>query len=379
MQGHGFYDEETGAFIPPIYQTAIFEQPDRRTGETRMTDRGTELKYSREENPTVRALEHALAAVEEAEDALAFASGMAAISTAYVALLRSGSRLVAPAEAYGTTIQLATELSKFGVRVVKTWPSTDDIIQAIKPRDLVLVETVTNPTLRVIDVPEVAKRCREEESILVVDNTFASPVVYRPLVDGAHLVVESLTKYIAGHNDVVGGCLAGPAQQIKELWDWRRRMGCIMHPFEAFLVLRGLKTLEVRFERQSRTALHIAEFLEDHPHVGEVMYPGLASSPYKSIADKMFARRLYGGVVSFKVKGGKEEALRVLSRVRVIKPSPSLGGVESLLTYPVISAAKTIPEEDRRRLGITEGLLRLSVGLEDPEDLIEDLDAALSL
>ncbi|RLF06570.1 MAG: cystathionine gamma-synthase family protein [Thermoprotei archaeon] len=378
IHGHGFFDEATGAFIPPIYQTAIFEQPDRRTGETRLTDRGTELKYSREENPTVRALERTLAALEEADDALAFSSGMAAISTTYVALLKRGSRLVVPAQAYGTTIQLATELTKFGVKIAKVWPSTDSIIEAVRTGDVVLVETITNPTLRVIDVPAVAKRCREVGATLVVDNTFASPVIYRPLADGADLVIESLTKYIAGHNDVVGGCIAGPSESIAQLWEWRRRMGSIAHPFDAFLTLRGLKTLEVRFERQSRTALEIAEFLEDHPLVEEVMYPGLSSSPYKELADRMFIKKLYGGVVSFKVKGGRSKALRVLSRVHVIRPSPSLGGTESLLTYPVISAAKTIPEEDRKKLGITEGLLRLSVGLEDPEDLKEDLATALS-
>lgn len=192
------------------------------------------------------------------------------------------------------------------------------------------------------------------------------------------MAVESLTKYIAGHNDVIGGCVAGSRGTIGDLWEWRRKLGTIMSPFEAFLVLRGLKTLEVRFERLSRTALELAEFLEDHPAVEEVLYPGLSSSPYKSIADRIFERRLYGGVLSFKVKGGRSKALEVLRRVRIIKPAPSLGGTESLLTYPVISAAKTMPEEDRLKLGITDNLLRLSVGLEDPEDLKEDLSAALA-
>ncbi|MEM2592752.1 MAG: PLP-dependent transferase, partial [Thermofilaceae archaeon] len=162
-----------------------------------------------------------------------------------------------------------------------------------------------------------------------------------------------------------------------ELWEWRRKLGTVMNPFEAFLVLRGLKTLEIRYERVSRTALELAEFLEDHPKVVEVLYPGLSSSPYKSIADRIFERRLYGGVLSFKVKGGRNEALQVLRRVRVIRPAPSLGGTESLLTYPVISAAKMMPEEDRVKLGIADNLLRLSVGLEDPEDLKEDLSSAL--
>ncbi len=378
LHGHGFFEEETGTPIPPIYQVAMFEQPDRRTGETRLTDRGTELKYSREENPTVRALERALAAIEDSEDALAFSSGMSAISTLYMALLKSGARIVVPIEAYGTTIQLAADLSKFDVEAVKVWPSAEAFIEAIKPGDIAILETVTNPTLKVVDVREVAKACREVGATLIVDNTFASPVVYRPQADEASYTVESLTKYIGGHNDVVGGCVASKRERVAELWEWRRKLGTIMHPFEAFLVLRGLKTLEVRFERQSQTALEIAEYLSEHPRVEEVLYPGLSSSPYKPLADKLFARRLYGGVVSFKVKGGRSEALKVLSKVKVITASPSLGGTESLLTYPIISAAKMIPEEDRLKLGITDGLLRLSVGLEDPEDLKEDISNALA-
>ncbi|MEM2790890.1 MAG: cystathionine gamma-synthase family protein [Thermofilaceae archaeon] len=377
VHGHSYFDEKTGAFIPPIYQTAMFEQPERATGETRLTDRGTELKYSREENPTVRSLERALAAAEGADDSLAFSSGMAAISTAYLALLRSGARIVVTMEGYGTTIQLASDLGKFGVKSVKVWPAAEAFIEEVRGGDVVLIETVTNPTLRVVDVPEVAKRCREVGATLIVDNTFASPVVFKPIRAGAHMVVESLTKYIAGHNDVLGGCIAGPNGSIRELWEWRRKLGTVMNPFEAFLVLRGLKTLEIRYERVSRTALELAEFLEDHPKVVEVLYPGLSSSPYKSIADRIFERRLYGGVLSFKVKGGRNEALQVLRRVRVIRPAPSLGGTESLLTYPVISAAKMMPEEDRVKLGIADNLLRLSVGLEDPEDLKEDLSSAL--
>ncbi|MEM1522165.1 MAG: cystathionine gamma-synthase family protein [Thermofilaceae archaeon] len=377
VHGHSYFDEKTGAFIPPIYQTAMFEQPERATGETRLTDRGTELKYSREENPTVRSLERALAAAEGADDSLAFSSGMAAISTAYLALLRSGARIVVTMEGYGTTIQLASDLGKFGVKSVKVWPAAEAFIEEVRGGDVVLIETVTNPTLRVVDVPEIAKWCREVGATLIVDNTFASPVVFKPIRAGAHMVVESLTKYIAGHNDVLGGCIAGPNGSIRELWEWRRKLGTVMNPFEAFLVLRSLKTLEIRYERVSRTALELAEFLEDHPKVVEVLYPGLSSSPYKSIADRIFERRLYGGVLSFKVKGGRNEALQVLRRVRVIRPAPSLGGTESLLTYPVISAAKMMPEEDRVKLGIADNLLRLSVGLEDPEDLKEDLSSAL--
>ncbi|MET1128876.1 MAG: cystathionine gamma-synthase family protein [Thermoproteota archaeon] len=380
IHGHSYYEEGTGAFIPPIYLAAIFEQPDRRTGETRVTDRGTELKYSREENPTVRALERVLAQLELGEDALAFSSGMAAITTLLLGLLEPGDEVVVPLEAYGGTLALLGKLAgKLRLEVRKAWPDTESIVNAVTGRTkLVLVETVTNPTLRVIDVRRVAKRCHEVGALLVVDNTFASPVLYNPLRDGAYAVVHSLTKYISGHNDVVGGAVVSGAEAISELWGWRKVLGTIMHPFEAYMTLRGVKTLDLRFEAQSKSALELAEFLEDHPRVEEVLYPGLRSSPYRGVADRLFKRRLYGGVVSFKVRGGKDAALRVLRRVKVIKPSPSLGGTESLLAYPVISAASMIPPEDREKLGITANLLRLSVGLEDVEDLKEDLEQALS-
>ncbi|MGC9201866.1 MAG: cystathionine gamma-synthase family protein [Thermoproteota archaeon] len=379
VHGHEYSDPKLGAFKVPIFVTAIFEQPERETGETRKTDRGTELKYSREENPTVRALEKSLAKLEGAEDSLAFNSGMAAISTLYFSLLKSDSKIVVPLESYSVTTQLAEDLSKFGIKTVKVWPSTDAIIEAIdNDTKLVFVETITNPMLRVVNISEISKVCQERNIPLVVDNTFATPVIFKPLKHGAKVVVHSTTKYIAGHNDVVGGALITDKRTIVEnFWDWRRKLGNIVQPLEAFLVLRGMSTLSVRFERQSRSALEIAEFLKEHSRILEVRYPGLKDDESHSVASKLFEKDLYGGVVTFKVKDGKEGAIRVLKKVNIIKPAPSLGGVESLLTYPVISAAKLIAPEDRERLGITEDVLRLSVGLEDVEDLKEDLDQAL--
>lgn len=380
IHGHGFHDERYGVFIPPIYLTAIYEQPNRSVGDTLLTDRGTDLKYSREENITTRALENVIAKLELADDALAFNSGMAALSAVYLHSLRHGINVVLPMEAYGTTIQLMTLLSeKFGIKVSKVWPSTDAVINAIdEDTKLVIIETITNPTLRVFDVYEIAKRVREVNALLVVDNTLATPVIYNPIKDGAQIVIHSLTKYIAGHNDVVGGAAASSKELIRELWEWRRMLGSILQPFEAYLILRGVKTLDIRVERQCKSALAIAEFLRDHPKVREVYYPGLPDSPYKSLADRMFSKRLYGALVSFKVTGGRDGALRVLNKVGIIKPSPSLGGTESLLTYPVISASRSIPDDERVKLGITDDLLRLSVGLEDVNDLIEDLDQALN-
>lgn len=379
IHGHEYYDENLGVFIPPIYLTAMFEQPNRKTGSTLLTDRNTELKYSREENPTVRALEHILAKLENGEDALAFNSGMGAILTVYLAFLEKSDEVVVPMEGYGTSIQLLTDIgAKFGVQVKKVWPDETSIIEAISSKTkFVILETMTNPTLKVINVREVTKEAFELNVLTVVDNTFATPLAYNPLDDNATIVIHSTTKYIAGHNDVIGGALITNSDMTNLLWDWRRKLGSMQSPFDAYLTLRGVKTLSIRFEKQCRNAQEIAEFLNEHPKVEEVLYPGLPTSPHHSVACKLFKKKLFGSVLSFKVKGGQTKALQTLRKTKIIKSSPSLGGTETLLTYPVISAAKTIPEEDRIKLGITDNLLRLSVGLEDINDLIEDLDKAL--
>jgi len=380
IHGHDFYDERNGLFKVPIHQIAIYEHPDRRTGEPRKTDRGFDLKYSREENLTVRALEKILAKLENGVDSLAFSSGMAAISAAFISRIKSGSTILLPKECYGATQQLAWGLEKLGVKVILARSDSEEFAEKLEENvSLALVETITNPLVRVVDVRTLARRCRELGIPLIVDNTFATPVIYNPLDDDAWISLHSLTKYIAGHNDVIGGAIiVNNSKDLELLWDWRRMLGTILSPFDAFLTIRGAATLETRFEKQSKTALELAEFLEDHPKIEEVHYPGLSSSPHKSVADKLFKKKFYGGVLSFKVKGGQREALAVLRSVKIIKPSPSLGGVESLLAYPIWSAVKNMPEELQKELGITDNLLRLSTGLEDVEDLKEDLDAALS-
>ncbi|MGC8969889.1 MAG: cystathionine gamma-synthase family protein [Conexivisphaera sp.] len=379
IHGHDYYDEDQGYFIPPIYMGTICEHPDRETGQPRVTERGTELKYAREENVTVEALEKVIAKIEDAADALAYSSGMGAISSLLVSMLRPGMRVVVPMEEYGTTIRLMEEMTKFGIRVDQVWPDTQSMLDALsRPADIVFLETMTNPTLKVLDVREISRAARDAGAKLIVDNTFVTPYLYRPLRDGAYAVVHSATKYLAGHNDVLAGVSAFPDQgTARAAWEWRRMLGSTMSAFNAYLVLRGLKSLGIRLERESASAMAVAEFLRDHPAVKKVYYPGLRDSPYREVADRLFERKLYGAVVSFELKGGKDAVLRALKRVRVIKPSPSLGGTESLLTYAAMSASGPIAPEIREKLGITEGLLRLSVGLEDVEDLLEDLDAAL--
>ncbi len=380
IHGHDYFDVETGTFKVPLYLSTIFEHPDRRTGESRKSDRGFDQKYSREENPTVRGFEKVIEKLEKAESALAFSSGMASIAAVYLSALGAGDTIVITKESYGTTQELALNLAKFGVKTVLAGPETEDFLEKIKPGvSLAFVETITNPKARVVDVRKIAGRCKETGTRLIVDNTFATPVLYKPLLDGAWVTLHSVTKYMGGHNDLVGGVIAlNDSMDLTDLWEFRRKLGSIMGPFEAFLALRGISTLKVRFETQSRNALAIAEFLEDHPKVEEVFYPGLKTSPYHSVARSLFSEGLYGGLLSFNVRGGKTEALEVLRKIQVIEPSPSLGGAESLLSYPLTSASKTLSPNIRRDLGIGENLLRLALGLEDVEDLKEDLSQALS-
>lgn len=265
------------------------------------------------------------------------------------------------------------------MKTVLAGPDTDGLLAEIRPGvSLVVVETMSNPLLRVVDLKELARGCAEAGARLLVDNTFTTPLLCNPIADGAWGSVHSVTKYLAGHNDVVGGALAlDEGGDVTELWDSRRRLGTIMGPFEAYLSLRGASTLRVRFEAQCRSAQSLAEYLADHPRVSSVHYPGLPDSEYHALAARLFTGGLYGGVVSFKVKGGRERALSALKRVKVIKPSPSLGGVESLLTYPLLSGSKNMSPSIREELGIGEDLLRLAVGLEDVEDLKADIAQAL--
>jgi len=377
VSGHEFRDR-FGSHIPPIYVSAVYEYIDIGEGLAVYTDRGTYVRYGREENPTVRALERVLSKIEMGGDALVFNSGMAAELALFLHFIKPGSRVIVPYEVYSSTLLLLEKLSeKMNFKLIKVWPSARSIVESYDENtSMIFLEVMTNPTLKVIDLLEV---CGEigGKALIVVDNTFTTPILLKPLKHCANIVVHSLTKYIAGHNDVVGGALISKTPNIVELWDWRRITGGIIQAFEAYLILRGLKTLEVRFEKQSKTALEIAEFLSEHPGVEEVLYPGLTSSPYHSVADKLFERKLYGGVVAFKVKGGYSKAVEFLKKLRVIKRAPSLGGTESLAVLPAKAGSMFIPEEVRLKLGITENLVRLSVGLEHPEDLKEDLDQAL--
>lgn len=351
--------------IPPIYQTAIFKHP------FGAQIRGRELKYSREDNPTVNLLEKRMAALEGGEDCLAFSSGMAAISTLVMGTLSKGDTILTSKEIYGATLILFRSLEKFGIKVeaVLNESVKDHIGRNTK---MVFVETITNPTLKVSDIPSLIRVCKENGVIMVVDNTFATPVNFRPLELGADYVVESATKYLGGHNDVIAGILAG--SNLDQIWEWRRNLGGSLDPFAAYLVIRGLKTLKLRVQEHNRRAQEIAEYLEAHRKVKKVHYPGLRSSRYFETASKFL--RGFGGVVAFEVDDG-EKAQRLLRSFKLIKTAPSLGGAETLITHPASSSHKNISPAERKELGIEDGLLRISIGLEDIEDIIKDLEQGL--
>ena len=379
IHGHGHKDGY-GSHIPPIYLGVIYEYVDYEIGEAVFIDRGNYLRYGREENPTTRALERIVAKLENAEEALAFNSGMAAISTTLIHYLKPGGKVVVPMELYSSTFALLNNISpKFGIKVEKVWPSAEAITSAIdNDTVIVFLETMTNPTNKVIDLEYLYKHIDLDRTTLVVDNTFTTPILLKPIRYGARLVIHSMTKYLGGHNDVVGGVIVGHKSDIGVLWEWRRMLGGILQPFEAYMVLRGIKTLAIRFEKHSKNAQAVAEYLVDHSKVEEVMYPGLTKNPYHDIAKKLFEKPLFGGVLSFRLRGDYSDVITFVKRLRLIKRCPSLGGTESMAVIPSKAAAMFIDPENRPKLGITDNLVRLSIGLEDVEDIIEDLAQALN-
>lgn len=364
-----------GSIIEPIYQTSLF---DYREPEQRPSLHGVvPLKYSREDNPTVHAVESKVAELEHGMDALGTSSGMAAITTLIMSLLSRDSTVLMPLDVYGSTLVLMERLSKFGVRTVITDPGTDNVIKSLRGGiNVVFIESVSNPLLRVYDIPEIVKASHEVGAVVIVDNTLATPIGLTPIDHGVDFVIHSATKYLGGHNDVVAGFIIGSDDRIKGVWEWRRFLGTIMEPFTAFLVDRGLKTLHIRMRTHEESARAVAEFLMDHPKIERVYYPCLDNHETYETAKKLLSN--CGGIVSFEVKGSLKEAMAVYKHVRMIIPSVSFGGTESIITHPASTTHAHWSPEDRARAGIKDNLLRLSVGLEDPEDIINDLSQALN-
>jgi cystathionine beta-lyase/cystathionine gamma-synthase len=366
-------DPATGAILTPIYQSTTFVQ------EAVGVHKG--FTYSRAANPTVDALERALGALENTPPAVCFATGMAAITTLFLSVLKSGDHAIISDVVYGGTVRLFQQLlGGLGIDYTFVDASKPELVeQAITPRtQIILIETPGNPTLKLVDVAAVAEVAHRHGIKLAVDNTFLTPVLQPVLELGADISVLSTTKYIEGHNSTVGGSLATRDEKLLERFRLiRKTTGCIQSPQEAWLTLRGLKTLPSRIKQHSENATVVAEWLESHPAVAHVYYPGLASFPQRELAERQHA--LHGGMLAFEIKAGAEAAITLMNSVKLCSLAENLGAVETLITHPVSMTHADVPVPKRQEIGITDGLIRLSVGLEAPEDIIADLEQALAI
>ena len=364
-------DPTTGAIMPPIYATSTYVQ------ESPGVHKGFE--YSRTQNPTRMAFERCVADLESGSHGFAFASGMAAIGT-ILELVDSGSHIVAMDDLYGGTRRLFSGVRErsAGVRFSYADLSDPDAAAAAIRDDTAMawIESPTNPLLKLVDLQAIITLAKKSGAIVVVDNTFATPYLQRPLELGADIVMHSATKFINGHSDMVGGIVAVNDDDLAERLAYlQNSIGAVAGPFDSFLALRGVKTLDVRMERHCASAMKIAEWLESDDRVERVLYPGLPSHPQHDLAKKQMPG--YGGIVTFFVKGGLEDARSFLEKCEVFALAESLGGVESLVDHPAIMTHASVPAEERAKLGISDTLIRLSVGIESIDDLIADLDQAL--
>ncbi|MDE1898509.1 MAG: PLP-dependent transferase [Xanthomonadaceae bacterium] len=365
-------DPSTGAIMTPIYATSTYvqESPGKHKG----------YEYSRTQNPTRMAFERCVADLEGGIAGFAFASGLAAASTV-LDLLDSGSHVIAMDDLYGGTYRLFERVRRRSAGLDFSFIDLNDgaaLKAALKPGTrMIWAETPTNPMLKLVDLARVGSFARKHDLILVVDNTFCSPLLQQPLAFGAHLVLHSATKYLNGHSDMVGGVVvAGTTELADRMGFLQNSVGAVAGPFDAFLALRGLKTLHLRMRAHCENAMELARWLEQHPAVERVIYPGLKSHPQHNLARRQMAG--YGGIISLEIKGGLKKARKMLERCQLFALAESLGGVESLIEHPAIMTHASIPPAQRKRLGISDGLVRLSVGVEDLEDLRGELEVALA-
>jgi len=365
-------DPTTGAIMPPIYATSTYVQ------ESPGVHKGYE--YSRTQNPTRMAYERCVADLESGAHGFAFASGMAATGT-ILELVDSGSHIIAMDDLYGGTRRLFSGVRERSAGLNFSYVDLSDLeVAAAAFRDdtaMVWIETPTNPLLKLVDLKAIVELAKKSGAVVVVDNTFATPYLQRPLELGCDIVMHSATKFINGHSDMVGGVVATSSDDLAERLAYlQNSIGSVSGPFDSFLALRGVKTLDVRMERHCSSSLRIAEWLEGHERVESVIYPGLESHPQHELAKEQMPG--FGGIVTFFIKGDLEDARRFLERCDVFSLAESLGGVESLVDHPAIMTHASVPEKERAALGISDTLIRLSVGIEAVDDLIADLDQALS-
>ena len=367
-------DPSTGAIMTPIYATSTYVQ--ERPGVHKGYD------YSRSGNPTRKALEDCIASLEEGKAGFAFSSGLAAMSTV-MEILSSGDHVIAMDDLYGGTYRLFENVKKRSAGLDFTFTNLnllDNLEASLKPNTkMIWVESPSNPLLKIVDLKEISNFAKKHNLISVCDNTFCSPYIQKPLDLGFDIVVHSATKYLNGHSDVIGGVVVTSIERddlTEQLTFLANAIGAVMGPFDSFLVLRSLKTLSVRMECHCKNAMKIAEFLEQHPAIESVIYPGLASHPQHDIAKKQMP--LFGGMITIIIKGGLSRATQFLERTNIFALAESLGGVESLIEHPAIMTHASMPKEVREAIGVVDGLIRISVGLESLDDLIDDLNQALS-
>jgi cystathionine gamma-lyase len=364
-------DPTTGAIIVPVYQTVNFVFDD--------IGRPHNYEYSRSANPTRTALEQCLASLEEAKYGLAFASGMAAVD-AVLSLLRPGDHVVSAEHIYGGTYRLFEQVyipRGVSFTYVKGW-QPEAFADALRPNTkLVWIETPANPLLQLVDVRAVAEITRRHGAKLVADNTFATPYFQRPLTQGADIVLHSTTKYVSGHSDVIGGAVLTNDEALHQAVKFHQNaVGAVPGPWDCWLSLRGLKTLAVRMRQHEANAKAVADFLSQHPKVRETIYPGLPSHPQHELAKSQMDG--FGAIVTFRIDGGNEQVRRFVKALKIWLFAESLGGVESLVCHPATMSHGTLTPQERLDVGITDGTIRLSVGIEDIDDLLEDLDRALA-
>ncbi|MBX3248806.1 MAG: aminotransferase class I/II-fold pyridoxal phosphate-dependent enzyme [Myxococcales bacterium] len=367
------------ALAAPIVQTATYTFRDTAELVAFFEGRTSrEEEYGRYGNPSVRLVEQKVAALEGAEDGIAFASGMAAVTTAILALVKSGSHVVLFSDCYRRTRQFVTTfLDRFGVSSTLVPPADLDALEAaLRPETkLVVSEAPTNPYQTVPDLPRLARICRERRIKTLIDSTFATPVNLRPIEHGIDLVVHSATKYLGGHNDVLGGVLVGKQGLVSIVRDLRHVLGGVLDPHAAYLIHRGIKSLAVRVRQQNASALAMAQTLEGHPRVRRVWYPGLASHPNHEVARELMTG--FGGVVTFELDASLEETSAFIDACEIPRIAPSLGGVESLIEQPALMSYFELTTEQRQAVGISDSLVRYAVGIEDADELIADLLRAL--
>jgi cystathionine beta-lyase/cystathionine gamma-synthase len=375
VRGAADLDKKNGPLATPIYQTSTFEVADN---EEQLRATGGDHYYTRYGNPTNTVAEKTIAQLEGMDAALTFASGMGAITTTLMALLKSGDHIVAQRDIYGGVTKFLSQwLPRMGIET--TFVDTTEYEQharAIRPNTkLLYLESPTNPCLRVVDFKKVAALAKQHKLLSMIDATFGTPINQQPAEFGIDLVMHSGTKYLGGHSDLICGAVAGRHELMERTWDTRTTLGNCMDPHASWVLVRGLKTLAVRVARQNENAQRVAEFLAGHVKVRAVHYPFLQSHPQYALARAQMSGG--GGMVTFEVEGTGEDARRVSEAMRLFTLAPSLGGVESLVSIPVLTSHLTVPPEERRRIGITEQMVRLSVGIENADDLIADLERAL--